>query len=144
MKLSILRLKNEPRGQKKTRVFGMVMNGLIIEFASISLGIVTLQPFAIFLSKIYIYSLKPLGKSFLLGVVDLLKMFVMAMKVKLVNSFIFMNIFLRTFMFGFHVRNFKWAFFAFLMLLSLNYILIVGPLCKPFVLCVNLFHYLLA
>jgi len=76
----------------------MVTNELIIEFASIYLGIVTLQPSQFFLSRIYIYSPESTEEIIFFGIVELSTMFAMTEKAKFMNSFIFMNVFLRTFM----------------------------------------------
>ena len=121
----------------------MAMTRLTLKFMNTSHSIAILQPFVAFYLKFLFILPMPLKKLFLFGVLELSSMFVMVVKARLVSSFIFMNVSLHTFMFGFHWMNFKWVFFVFLTLPLLNYILIAELLCKPFAFCVNIFHCLL-
>jgi len=120
------------------------MTGLTLKFENTSLHIAILQPFRVFFHLKFLFILLILLKRlFIFGMLELLTMFVMAVKTSLVNFSIFMNVSLPTFMFDFLWMNFKWVFFVFLMLPSLNYILTVGLLCKLFVFYVNTFHCLI-
>ena len=77
------------------------MIGLTLKFENIFLGIVLLQPLEVVFPTFIFTFLMQMKRSFFFGTPEPLTMFVMVVKVTIVNSSIFINVFLLTFMLDF-------------------------------------------
>ena len=81
--------------------FVSTMIGLTLNSGNTFLGIVILQSFVVFFPTFLFILLMQQKKLFLFGAPEPLTMFAMVVKARVVNSFIFMNVFSLTFMLGF-------------------------------------------